>query len=127
VERPVVGEAGLEQRGDQRQVRPGDCSAPMVQQSTEEGWNLGGCGEQNAESDDHAQTEDVQQPDDRITCRLPGSQEGSLLEEMTALKDDQAVQMNGADFRRKKGKSGRPSELPVGAQVLLTLKFWRES
>ena len=66
---------------------------------------------------------------------------------MTALKYQQALQMNGADFRRKtgvdpetfaemegvlhdreanKGKSGRPPALPVGAQLLLTLEFWRE-
>ena len=66
---------------------------------------------------------------------------------MTALKYEQALQMNGADFRRKtgvdpetfaemeavlhdreanKGKSGRPPALPVGAQLLLTLEFWRE-
>ena len=66
---------------------------------------------------------------------------------MTALKYQQALQMNRADFRRKtgvdletfaemkgvlhdreanKGKSGRPPALPVGAQLLLTLEFWRE-
>ena len=66
---------------------------------------------------------------------------------MTALKYKQALQMNGTDFRRKtgvdpetfaemeavlrdreanKGKSGRPPALPVGAQLLLRLEFWRE-
>jgi len=66
---------------------------------------------------------------------------------MTALKYEQARQLNGTDFRRRtgvdpetfaemeavlhdreanKGKSGRPPALPVGAQLLLTLEFWRE-
>ena len=66
---------------------------------------------------------------------------------MTALKYEQALQLNGTDFRRRtgvdpetfaemeavlhereasKGKSGRPPALPVGAQLLLTLEFWRE-
>jgi hypothetical protein len=66
---------------------------------------------------------------------------------MTALKYEQALQLNGTDFRRRtgvdpetfaemeavlhdgeanKGKSGRPPTLPVGAQLLLTLEFWRE-
>jgi hypothetical protein len=66
---------------------------------------------------------------------------------MTTLKDEQALQLNGTDFRRRtgvdpetfaemeavlhdreanKGKSGRPPALSVGAQLLLTLEFWRE-
>jgi Helix-turn-helix of DDE superfamily endonuclease len=66
---------------------------------------------------------------------------------MTALKYEQALRLNGTDFRRRtgvdpetfaemeavlheretnKGKSGRPPALPVGAQLLLTLEFWRE-
>lgn len=66
---------------------------------------------------------------------------------MTALKYEQALRLNGADFRRRTGvdletfvemkavlhdreadkeKSGRPPALPVGAQLLLTLEFWRE-
>jgi len=63
------------------------------------------------------------------------------------LKYKQALQLNETDFRRRtgvnpetfaemeavlhdreasKGKSGRPPALPVGAQLLLTLEFWRE-
>ena len=63
---------------------------------------------------------------------------------MTAPKYDQALQLNRTQFRRRtgvdpgtfakmeavlhdrvanKGKSGRPPALPVGAQLLLTLKF----
>lgn len=66
---------------------------------------------------------------------------------MTALKYEQALQLNRAQFRRltgvdpetfadmesvlhdreaNKGRSGRPPALPVGAQLLLTLEFWRE-
>ena len=66
---------------------------------------------------------------------------------MTVLKYEQALQLNRAQFRRRtgvdpetfaemeavlhvreanKGKSGRPPALPVGAQLLLTLEFWRE-
>lgn len=66
---------------------------------------------------------------------------------MMALKYEQALQLNGTDFRSRtggnletfaemeavlhereasRGKSGRPSALPVGAQLLLTLEFWRE-
>jgi len=66
---------------------------------------------------------------------------------MTALKYEQALGLNGRDFRRRTGvdsetfaemeavlhnreaskrKSGRPPALPVGAQLLLTLEFWRE-
>jgi hypothetical protein len=66
---------------------------------------------------------------------------------MTTLKDEQALQLNGTDFRRRtgvdpetfaemeavlhdreasKGKSGRPPALSVGAQLRLTLEFWRE-
>jgi len=66
---------------------------------------------------------------------------------MTALKHDQALQLNRMQFRRRSGvdpgtfaemeavlhdreaskrKPGRPPALPVGAQLLLTLKFWRE-
>ena len=66
---------------------------------------------------------------------------------MTALKYEQALGLNGRDFRRRTGvdpetfakmeavphnreasnrRSGRPPALPVGAQLLLTLEFWRE-
>jgi hypothetical protein len=66
---------------------------------------------------------------------------------MTASKYEQALGLNGADVRRRTGvdpetfaeleavlhnreaskrKSGRPPALPVGAQLLLTLEFWRE-
>ena len=66
---------------------------------------------------------------------------------MTALKYEQALQLSARDFRRRTGvdpetfaemeavlhnreaskrKSGRPPALPVGAQLLLTLEFWRE-
>ena len=66
---------------------------------------------------------------------------------MTASKYEQALRLNGTDFRRRTGvdpetfaemeavlhnreaskrKSGRPPALPVGAQLLLTLEFWRE-
>lgn len=66
---------------------------------------------------------------------------------MTALKYEQALGLNRRDFRRRTGvdpetfaemeavlhhreagkrKSGRPPTLPVGAQLLLTLEFWRE-
>ncbi len=66
---------------------------------------------------------------------------------MMALKYEQALGLNGADFRRRTGvdletfsemkavlhdreaskrKSGCPPALPSGAQLLLTLEFWRE-
>lgn len=67
---------------------------------------------------------------------------------MSAFKYEQALQLNRAQFRRKTGvdpetfaemevvlhdretskrKSGRPPAMPVGAQLLLTLEFWREN
>ncbi|ULH13938.1 hypothetical protein MF271_00995 (plasmid) [Deinococcus sp. KNUC1210] len=66
---------------------------------------------------------------------------------MMALKYEQALQLNRAQFRRltgadpetfaemeavlhdreaNKGRSGRPPAAPVGAQLPLTLEFWRE-
>ena len=66
---------------------------------------------------------------------------------MSTLKYEQALQLNATDFRRRTGvdpetfaemeavlcdreagkrKSGRPPAMPVGAQLLLTLEFWRE-
>lgn len=66
---------------------------------------------------------------------------------MSAFKYEQALQLNRTQFRRKTGvdpetfaemevvlqdretskrKSGRPPAMPVGAQLLLTLEFWRE-
>ena len=66
---------------------------------------------------------------------------------MTASKYEQALQLNGTNFRRRTGvdpetfaemeavlhereaskrKSGRPPALPAGTQLLLTLEFWRE-
>lgn len=66
---------------------------------------------------------------------------------MSTLRYEQALQLNASDFRRRTGvdpetfaemeavlhdreankrKSGRPPAMPVGAQLLLTLEFWRE-
>ncbi|WP_407542428.1 IS5 family transposase (plasmid) [Deinococcus radiomollis] len=66
---------------------------------------------------------------------------------MTSSKYERTLRLNQAQFRRKTGvdletfvemeavlhkreagkrKSGRPPALPVGAQLLLTLEFWRE-
>jgi len=65
---------------------------------------------------------------------------------MMALRYEQAFELNATDFRRRTGvdpetfaemeavlhdreaskrKSGRPPAVPVGAQLLLTLEFWR--
>jgi len=66
---------------------------------------------------------------------------------MMAWRYEQALKLNATDFRRRTGvdpmtfaemeavlrdreaskrKSGRPPAVPVGAQLLLTLEFWRE-